>query len=155
VVPLSPDDYDLVQADLERLWKRNQDLDVTIRVHGREGQTWQGRVSKPLPRQVAKTIPVALSNKGGGFLALKPASEARVEVWKQMQREGGGSAATNVTLTGLEPQSQVYLVGIDFTTTDPAICPHTLGQVKIHCEYRTCAWWTWRTISATFDLGLM
>jgi putative peptide zinc metalloprotease protein len=155
LVPLAPDDYDLVRDDVKRLRRKNEDVPVTIRVHGREGQTWSGRVSPQLPESPSKTIPVALSNKGGGFLALKPYSEARVEVWKQLQREGGGASTTRVSLNDLEPQSQVYLVAIDFETTDMAICPHTLGQVKIHCQYRTCAWWTWRAISAAFDLGLM
>jgi hypothetical protein len=52
------------------------------------------------------------------------------------------------------PQAQVFLVGINFDHPDDAIAPGTLAQVKIHCEYRSAAWWTWRTISATFDLGL-
>ena len=53
------------------------------------------------------------------------------------------------------PQSQVYLVGIDILDPDDAICPGVLAQVKIHCRYRSAAWWVWRTISATFDLGLL
>jgi hypothetical protein len=30
-----------------------------------------------------------------------------------------------------------------------------MAQVKIHCRWRSGAWWAWRTISSTFDLGLM
>ena len=55
----------------------------------------------------------------------------------------------------LVPQSQVYLVGIEINDPDGAICPGVLGQVKVHCEYRSCAWWIWRALSATFDLGLL
>ena len=33
------------------------------------------------------------------------------------------------------------------------VWPGTLGQVKIHCRWRTAAWWLWRTISSALDLG--
>ena len=35
------------------------------------------------------------------------------------------------------PQSQVFLVGIDFEQPDDSIAIGTLAQVKIHCEYRS------------------
>src|SRR5262249_38192280 len=105
---------------------------VTIRVHGRDSQTWSGRVTH-LPESEAKEIPLQLSNKGGGPLAVKPGSPANHYI----------------------PQAQGFLVGGGFEPPDPAICPGTMAQVKIHCEYRTCAWWVWRTLSATFDLGLL
>ena len=35
----------------------------------------------------------------------------------------------------------------------PTIAINTLAQVKVHCEYRTCAWWAYRTICTTFDVG--
>jgi hypothetical protein len=54
----------------------------------------------------------------------------------------------------MAPLSQVFLVGVNFVKPDKAIAPGCLAQVKIHCEYRSAAWWTWRTISSTFDLGL-
>ena len=80
----------------------------------------------------AKTIPPALSSKGGGPLAVKPGGDPNQ----------------------LVPQSQVYLVGINVEQPDEAIAPGSMAQVKIHCEYRSCAWWVWRTLSQTFDLGL-
>ena len=55
----------------------------------------------------------------------------------------------------VEPQTQVYLVGIDFENPDRAIAPGTMAQVKIHVEYRSLAWWAWRSLSSTFDLGLL
>jgi hypothetical protein len=56
----------------------------------------------------------------------------------------------------LAPQSQHYLVAVDFREADrDGIWPGTLGQVKIHCRWRSCGWWAWRTISLTFDLGLV
>ena len=38
---------------------------------------------------------------------------------------------------------------------DRAVCPGTLAQVKIHCKWRSCAWWVWHKISSAFDLGLI
>jgi putative peptide zinc metalloprotease protein len=86
-----------------------------------------------LPKSEAKEIPEALSNKGGGPLAIRPTSPPK----------------------HFQPQNQVYLIGIDILDPDPAVSPGTLGQVKIHCEYRTCAWAVWRWISSALDLGLL
>jgi putative peptide zinc metalloprotease protein len=132
IVPVSPDDFELIRTDKARKARNGENLEVTLRVHGFGGQLWNGRVSH-LPRSADKTVPLQLTTKGGGPLAMKPGSDPN----------------------NPEPQSQVYLVGIDFETPpDKAISPGALGQAKIHCEYRSAAWWTWRTLSATFDLGL-
>jgi putative peptide zinc metalloprotease protein len=132
IVPVSPDDFELIRTDKARKARNGENLEVTLRVHGFAGQLWSGRVSH-LPRSADKTVPLQLTTKGGGPLAMKPGSDPN----------------------NPEPQSQVYLVGIDFETPpDKAISPGALGQAKIHCEYRSAAWWTWRTLSATFDLGL-
>jgi putative peptide zinc metalloprotease protein len=131
LVPLSPDDYELVRTDLANKTKRGEKLEVTLRVQGFGPELWSGHVSH-LPKLADKTVPVQLTSKGGGPLAMKPGSDPK----------------------NPEPQGQVYLVGIDFEDPDRAIVPGSLGQVKIHCEYRSCAWWVWRTLSATFDLGL-
>jgi putative peptide zinc metalloprotease protein len=132
LVPLSPDNYELVRSDLLKRKARHEKVPVTIGVHGRAGRTWSGEVAY-LPESEAKEIPVSLSNKGGGPLAIKPGSQPNHP----------------------EPQSQVYLVGITIDHSDGAIVPGVMAQVKIHCEYRSCAWWTWRAISSAFDLGLL
>jgi putative peptide zinc metalloprotease protein len=131
LVPLTPTDYDLVRDDLKRRTSDNP-LQVTIRVRGLDSRTWGGRVTH-LPTAADKTIPLALSTRGGGPLAIKPTSQPNA----------------------LEPQAQVYLVGIDVLQPDAAIAPGTMAQVKIHCEYRSCAWAVWRWLSSTFDLGLL
>ena len=131
LVPLAPDDYELVRTDLARMTKQGHKLEVTLRVHGFGSQLWRGHVGH-LPKLADKTVPIQLTSKGGGPLAMKPGSDPK----------------------NPEPQGQVYLVGIDLETPDRAIVPGSIGQVKIHCEYRSCAWWTWRTLSSTFDLGL-
>jgi hypothetical protein len=55
----------------------------------------------------------------------------------------------------LKPLTQQYLVSVEFKDPDRALAPGTMAKVKIHCRYRTCAWWTWRWLSSTFDLGLL
>jgi hypothetical protein len=53
-----------------------------------------------------------------------------------------------------EPQSQVYLVEIDIEDTDHRLTPGLLPHVKIHCRWRSAAWWVWRKIHISFDIGL-
>jgi putative peptide zinc metalloprotease protein len=134
LVPVVPADYHLLGEDLNDLFRRGykSGLSVTIRVQGRGGQTWAGRVTE-LPQSDAKEVPAALTAKHGGPLAVKPGTNPNVFV----------------------PQSQNYLVAVAFDSPDRAICPGTLAQVKIHCRWHSCAWWAWRTISQTFDLGLI
>ena len=45
-------------------------LPVTVRVQGRDWHTWQGRLWR-LPESEAKEIPLPLSNRGGGPVAVK------------------------------------------------------------------------------------
>jgi putative peptide zinc metalloprotease protein len=132
LVPVSADDYSLIRTDLAAKKKNNENLLVTVRIQGFAGQTWTGRVGH-LPKSADKTVPLQLTTKGGGHLAMKPGADPN----------------------NPEPQQQVYLVGIDFETPpERAVSPGALGQVKIHCEYRSCAWWCWRTLSGMFDVGL-
>jgi putative peptide zinc metalloprotease protein len=132
LVPVSPDNYDLVRDNDRKVKERGGELPVTLRVHGRDSKTWQGRISY-LPGDAAKEVPLALSNKVGGPIAIKPSNNPNQ----------------------LVPQSQIYLLGIDIEDADGAIVPGVLAQVKIHCEYRSAAWWVWRMLSSTFDLGLL
>jgi multidrug efflux pump subunit AcrA (membrane-fusion protein) len=132
LVPVSAADYDLLKRDEEALRQRNRELEATIRVQGRVNDTWRGQLA-PLPPSEVKDLPWQLTTRGGGPIAIKP----------------GAPNGANV------PQSQLYLVSVNFVDPDHAVYPGTMGQVKIHCEWRTCAWWVWRTISDTFDLKLM
>jgi putative peptide zinc metalloprotease protein len=134
LVPVSPDDYDVIRTDFEKKKERGEKLEVTLRVHGFGPKLWTGYVSQ-IPRVAEKTVPVQLTTKGGGPLAIKPTSQ---------------SGDPN----NPEPQSQVYLIGVDFEDVDRTVIPGTLGQAKVHCEWRSGAWWAWRAISNAFDLGL-
>jgi putative peptide zinc metalloprotease protein len=135
LVPVSPADYRLLDDDSKTLQARGageNPLDVTIRVQGRDSQIWRG-VLTPLPQSEAKEVPLHLSNKAGGPVAVRPGGDPN----------------------HLIPQSQQYLVSINIVDPDRAIQPGTMGQVKVHCRWRTCAWWTWRWLASTFDLGLL
>jgi putative peptide zinc metalloprotease protein len=129
LVPLAPADYALLEENYKNGTLHN--TPATIRVQGRDSRLWAGKISQ-MPKSAAPDIPVQLSNKAGGPLAVKPTSEPNK----------------------LVPQSQVFLVGIDFLQPDDSIAINTAAQVKIHCEYRSCVWWIHRTIASTFDLGL-
>lgn len=126
IVPVAPADYRLIKEDIGH-------LSATLRVQGWAGKTWHGRLAS-LPESEAQEVPFGLTTRAGGPLAVKPGTRPGV----------------------LVPQNQQYLVAIDFVDAEhDAIWPGTLGQVKIHCRWRSCAWWLWRTISLTFDLGLI
>lgn len=128
LVPVGPADYRLLSDDL----RHTPDLPVTIRIQGRAGQIWNGRITH-LPETEARDVPAGLTTRCGGPLAIKAGANPYVYV----------------------PLSQQWLVGVDLELEDSAMCPGTLAQVKIHCRWRTAAWWVWRTLSSTFDLGLM
>ncbi len=133
VMPVTPPDMSLLREDRDWLKKTyDQDLPVTMRVQGRDAKTWEGKL-EPLPESDAKEVPQQLTFKAGGPLAVKPGQRPGVYV----------------------PQSQVYLVRVKFVDPDSAIYPGTLGQVKVHCRYRTAAWWVYRTVAGLFDLRLM
>jgi putative peptide zinc metalloprotease protein len=109
------------------------ELDVTLRIHGRDWHTWKGKI-RQVPESEAKEIPLALSSKAGGPVAVK------------------ASPGKNGALI---PQTQHYLVYIDVVDPDEAIVPGQMAQVKVHCKPETCLHWLWRTLNNTFDLGLI
>jgi putative peptide zinc metalloprotease protein len=114
-------------------------LEIAVRIHGRDTQTWKGRITA-LPEQEASKIPLALSNKGGGPVAVKAA---------QPSAKTGPSQEE-----GLAPQAQQYIVYVDILDPDDAIIPGNMAQVKVRCRSETCLHWLWRTLHDTFDLAL-
>jgi putative peptide zinc metalloprotease protein len=130
-MPVPSADFELIRANLIKLGPK--ELKVTIRVQGRGSKIWHGRVNPELPNSEAKEIPLPLSSKGGGPVAVRPSSDPNK----------------------LLPQAQVFLIAIDFEDPDEAICTGAMAQVKIHNEYRSCAWWCWRSISQAIDLYLL
>jgi putative peptide zinc metalloprotease protein len=137
VVPLEPHEYRLLERDLREDWRHGGDLEVVIRVHGRANRAWHGKLTKEqLPESEAKEVPIQLTNKAGGNIAVKPA------------RSSDRNAPQNV------PQSQEYLIGVDILDADQAIAPGTLASVKVSCHWRTAAWYVWQKFSSAFDLGM-
>jgi putative peptide zinc metalloprotease protein len=128
LVPVSPSDYQLLRNDLTDL----KELAVDVRIPGRGAKTVPGRIVR-LPESDAKDVPLALTQRGGGPLAVKPSQDPNVNV----------------------PQSQQYLVTVELIDPDPTICPGTMVSVKVHCKWRTAAWRVWHAISSAFDLGLI
>ncbi|HEY7309098.1 MAG TPA: biotin/lipoyl-binding protein [Gemmataceae bacterium] len=108
------------------------DLNIIIRIQGRDSQTWKGKI-RELPESEAKTVPLALSNRAGGPVAVKAGTQS----------------------TALVPATQHYLVYVELLDPDEAILPGTMAQVKVYCQPETCVHWLWRTLNNTFDLGLM
>jgi putative peptide zinc metalloprotease protein len=132
IMPVTPADYSLLRWDSRALEQYGKELDVTIRVQGRDSMTWKGHLD-PLPEQEAREVPPQLTSKLGGPLAVKPPSKAGQFV----------------------PQGQVYLVHVHFVNPDTAIEPGSLGQVKVHCRWRSGAWWCYRTVMGMFDIPLI
>jgi putative peptide zinc metalloprotease protein len=132
LVPVSPDEYELLKRDQEALKKEGRDLEATIRVQGRGPDTWKGRLG-PLPHEEVKNLPTQLTTRGGGPIAIKPAAPNSPNV----------------------PQTQMYLISVNFIDPDVAVFPGTMAQVKIHCRWQTCRWWAWRALNNAFDLKLL
>ena len=108
------------------------DLNIIIRVRGRDIETWKGRI-RQLPESEAKTVTPMLSNRQGGPVAVK--------------------AGTNPEK--LVPSTQQYLVYVEIIDPDDSIVPGTIAQVKIYCQQETCVHWLWRWLNETFDLGII
>jgi putative peptide zinc metalloprotease protein len=139
-LPVETPEFNRLKAEERRATRASrgavaaEPLGVTVRLQGRGAQTWKGRLSQ-LPESEAKEVPLPLSNRGGGPVAVK----------------AGGPAGH------LIPQTQHYLVYVELVTDKPdeTILPGNMAQVKVHCRPETCLHWLWRKVNTTFDLGLI
>ena len=136
LVPVSTPDYDLLKESQREAAQKQKPIRVDLRIHGRGADNWKGELAH-LPQPDAREVPMALTNLAGGPVAARPPSQ-----------NGGGSG-------NAIPQAQQYLVAVDIVDPDGAVCPGMLAQVKIHCPWHSAAWWAWRSLSSTFDLGLL
>jgi putative peptide zinc metalloprotease protein len=120
-------------------------LDITVRIHGRDAKTWKGRI-RTLPESEARTIPLFLTTKGGGPVAVRAVPPSPEKAKEAMR---GGTEP-------LTPQAQQYIVYIDLVLprADDTIVPGSSAQVKIRCRDETCAHWVYRTVYDLFDLKL-
>jgi putative peptide zinc metalloprotease protein len=130
-VPVSPQKYRVLKDDLPP----GGELPVTVYVKGRSDREFAGKLRR-LPDQNAATVPLQLTQRGGGPLAVKPGTEDQ----------------QNPNL--LVPLSQTYLVEVELTDPDAAVKPGQLAVVKVHAQWRSAAWWVGQTLSNALDLGL-
>ncbi|MGL6094285.1 MAG: site-2 protease family protein, partial [Fimbriiglobus sp.] len=126
--PVSAVDYKLMKDDLPP----GGVLPVSIYVNGRTDHIFSGAVRR-LPESDAKQVPFALTQRGGGPLAVRQSGE-------------GGQEVT--------PLAQTYIVEIEVLDPDSTVKPGALVATKIHCQWRSAAWWVGRKISEALDIGL-
>jgi putative peptide zinc metalloprotease protein len=137
LVPITPIDYREMKQNLEKARAKNPDkayLEVSILPKNRRDMELVGRVSQ-LPDTDEKNVPVALTHQGGGSLATKAGGDPNVQ----------------------QPLSQTYLISVDIMGTAEelaTLAPGTLAMAKVHMEWRSLAWWTWRGIASALDVGL-
>jgi putative peptide zinc metalloprotease protein len=127
-VPVSALDFKLLQEELARHGSR----DATVYVSGRTDRLFHGVLTR-LPESDAKNVPYALTQRGGGPLAVRQAGNKPDEV---------------------VPVAQTYIVEVELTDPDATVRPGALVQAKIHCDWRSAAWWLARKLSQAFDIGL-
>jgi len=133
-VPVNPQKYRVLKEDLEARRKPDGtegELDVTVYVKGRSDHEFKGKLRR-LPAQNAANVPIQLTQRGGGPLAVKPTEDPNQ----------------------LIPLAQTYLVEVELTDPDAAVKPGQLAVVKVHAKWRSGAWWVWQTLSNALDLGL-
>jgi len=127
-VPVGALDYRLLKEDLPV----RGELDVSVYVTGRTDHVFRGKV-KRLPESDAKQVPHALTQRGGGPLAVKQSGPDGQEV---------------------SPVAQVYLITVELDDPDATIRPGALVQAKIHCQWRSGGWWLKREFAEALDIGL-
>jgi putative peptide zinc metalloprotease protein len=125
-VPVNPPSFRVLREDL----KAKGELTVAIYAKGRSDHEFVGRVRR-LPEQNAATVPLALTQRGGGSLAVRPNDDPNV----------------------LAPLAQVYIVEVEIADADAAIHHGQLAVVKVHTRWRSGAWWVARALSNAMDLG--
>jgi putative peptide zinc metalloprotease protein len=126
-VPVNPPDYRLLKEDLAA----SKSLDVSVLIKGRSDREFTARL-KTLPAQNAETVPVQLTQRGGGPLAIKPGGDPNI----------------------LVPLAQVYIVDLDVTDPDGSVLLGQISVVKIHTQWRSGAWWVGRALANALDIGL-
>jgi len=127
-VPVTPQDYRVLQDDLPA---KGGELDVSILIKGRSDREFHGKLRR-LPGQNATTLPIQLTQRGGGPLAVKPSDDPNQ----------------------LIPLAQTYIVEVEVLDPDAAIRPGQLAVVKVHAKWRSGAWWVGKTLANALDIGL-
>jgi putative peptide zinc metalloprotease protein len=125
-VPVSPQQYHVLVNDKPK----GSELAATIYIKGRSDREFTGRVVN-LPQQNAATVPIQLTQRGGGPLAVKPGEDPNV----------------------LIPLAQTYVIEVELTDPNATIKPGQLAVVKIHAKWRSAAWWVGQALANALDIG--
>ena len=126
-LPVDPQHFRVLKEDLPP----GGELDATVYVKGRSDREFAGKV-RLLPAQNAANVPVQLTQRGGGPLAVKPSEDPNQ----------------------LVPLAQTYLIEVELTDPDLAVKPGQLAVVKVHTKWRSAAWWVGQTLANALDIGL-
>ncbi|CAN5132269.1 hemolysin D [soil metagenome] len=127
-IPVNPNEYRLLKEDLPP----GGTLEVSIYVKGRTDHVFKGIIRR-LPDSDAKQVPPGLTQRAGGPLAVKQAGDKGEET---------------------VPVAQTYVIEVELTDPDMTVQPGALVSTKIHCQWRTGAWWVQRAIATALDIGL-
>jgi len=127
-VPVSSLNYQLLQEDTAK----GAELSAAVYVIGRTDREYRA-VLKRLPTTEVKAVPVQLTQRGGGPMAVKQTGENQNDV---------------------SPVSQTYMLEVEVLDPDSSMRPGTLVQVKIYCKWRSGFWWVKRKLAEALDLGL-
>jgi putative peptide zinc metalloprotease protein len=127
-VPITAVDYKLLTEDLPP----DGGLTASVYVTGRTDHIFTGKINR-LPESDTHQVPHPLTQRGGGPVAVKQSGE-------------GGQEVT--------PVAQVYLVEVELQDPDATVRPGAMVDVKIHCKWRSTAWWVKRKLSEALDIGL-
>jgi putative peptide zinc metalloprotease protein len=127
-LPVSPVEYRLLKQDLPA----GGELAVSILVKGQAAEVIPGKL-RTLPESDAKQVPIGLTQRAGGPLAVKQSGEQGADV---------------------SPVAQVYVVEIDLSNAGGTVRPGQLVAAKVHCKWRSGAWWVSRALSTALDWGL-
>jgi putative peptide zinc metalloprotease protein len=125
-VPVSPQQHRILWEDRGP----NGELAATILIKGRSDREFTGRV-RQLPQQNAATVPIQLTQRGGGPLAVKPGADPNV----------------------LIPLAQTYVIEVELTDPNATIKPGQMAVVKIHAKWRSAAWWVGQALANALDIG--
>jgi putative peptide zinc metalloprotease protein len=128
VLPTNSMEYVLLSDDLAR----NKSLEADVYVQGRTDRLFRGVVRR-VPDADAKQVPLALTQRANGPLAVKQAGENGEEI---------------------TPVGKTYLVEVDILDADPSMVSGAQVAVKVHCRWRPAAWWVWWKLSEALSIGL-
>ena len=126
-VPVNPQKFRVLKDDLPQ----GGALDATVYIKGRSDHEFPAKVRR-LPSQNAANVPIQLTQRGGGPLAVKPSDDPNV----------------------LIPLAQTYIIEVELTAPDAAIVTGQLAVVKIHTKWRSGAWWVGQALANALDIGL-